>query len=136
MPESPEAERTQPSPLGEHLAAIRADRKLSLRQVEDMTSKQVSNPYLNQIEKGKVRHPSPNTLYILAGVYNTSYGKLMELAGYVNAAPNNDARHGKLPTLSELNLTEGEERELARYLKFIRAKQPNASSEEGGGEGG
>jgi transcriptional regulator with XRE-family HTH domain len=104
--------------------------------VEDLTNRQVSNPYLNQIEKGKVRHPSPNTLYVLADVYRTSYEKLMELAGYVNAAPNTGARHGKLPTLSELNLTEGEERELARYLQFIRAKSPDASKEDGGGEGG
>jgi HTH-type transcriptional regulator, competence development regulator len=118
-----ELEQTTPSPLGEHLAAIRADRKLSLRQVEDLTNKQVSNPYLSQIETGKVKQPSPNTLFVLAGVYNSSYEKMMELAGYINAAATPDARHGKLATLSELNLTEGEELELARYLQFIRTKE-------------
>jgi transcriptional regulator with XRE-family HTH domain len=129
MTEKLESVQGVASPLGEHLAAIRTSRKLSLRRVEELTKKQVSNPYLNQIEKGKVRQPSPNTLYILAGVYNASYEKMMELAGYVNATPTADARHGKLATLSELNLTEGEELELARYLQFIRDKGAKESKE-------
>ena len=127
MPEQANSEQVAPSPLGEHLAAIRASRKLSLRRVEDLSKKQVSNPYLNQIEKGKVKQPSPNTLYLLAEIYNASYEKLMELAGYITAAPTAEARHGKLATLSELNLTEGEELQLARYLQFIRGLPPLAA---------
>ena len=127
MMEKTESEQKVTSPLGEHLAAIRNARKLSLRRVEELSNKQVSNPYLNQIETGKILQPSPNVLYILAGIYNASYEKMMELAGYVNATPSTDARHGKLATLSELNLTEGEELELARYLQFIRAKETKKS---------
>lgn len=134
--EKMETEQKVNSPLGEHLAAIRADRKLSLRRVEELTNKQVSNPYLNQIETGKIRQPSPNVLYILASVYNASYERMMELAGYTNAKPTTDARHGKLATLSELNLTDGEELELARYLQFIRAKEAKEPKGDKGGESG
>ena len=109
--------------LGEHLAAIRKDRGLSLRQVEDLTGKQISNPYLNQIETGKILQPSPNILDTLANVYRADYGRLMELAGYVVSKHTEGTRHGRASTLAELNLTEGEERELLDYLEFIRLKE-------------
>lgn len=118
-----EPEAKPVSPLGAHLAAIRADRKLSLRKVEELSNKQVSNPYLNQIETGKILQPSPNILYVLADIYQTNFEKLMELAGYVPPKQAPDTRHGKLATLTELNLTEGEEKELVRYLKYMRDKE-------------
>jgi hypothetical protein len=31
-----------------------------------------------------------------------------------------DTRHGKLATLTELDLTKDEEKELVRYMKFLR----------------
>jgi len=136
MAEKAISEQMASSPLGEHLAAIRADRKLSLRRVEELTNKQVSNPYLNQIETGKILQPFPNILYTLANVYGASYEKLMELAGYISPAPDAGARHGKLPTLSELNLTDGEELELASYLKYIRERDARRTKGDKGGEGG
>lgn len=45
--------------LGQYLASIRADRKLTLRDVEDQTKREVSNAYLSQIETGKIQQPSP-----------------------------------------------------------------------------
>ena len=45
--------------LGQYLASIRADRKMTLREVEEATNKQVSNAYLSQIENNKIRKPSP-----------------------------------------------------------------------------
>jgi HTH-type transcriptional regulator, competence development regulator len=117
------------SPLGKHLAAIRAARKLSLRRVEELSNKQISNPYLNQIEKGKVRQPSPNTLYVLSEIYRASYERMMELAGYIVGSSSGNERSSKLATLSELNLTEGEELQLARYLQFLRASPPSPTNE-------
>lgn len=130
MAEKTESEPKIGTPLGAHLAAIRADRGYSLRRVEELTNSKVSNPYLNQIETGKISQPSPNILFSLAEVYQTSYETLMELAGYINASHTANAQHGKLPTLSQLNLSEGEERELARYLRYIREKEGKDS--EGG----
>jgi transcriptional regulator with XRE-family HTH domain len=110
--------------LGQHLAAVRTDRKLSLRRVEELTNKLVSNAYLSQIETGKILHPSPNILHALAEVYRTSYEQLMQMAGYISAARQDQgALHGRAATFAELNLTEAEERELLRYLKFVRARE-------------
>jgi transcriptional regulator with XRE-family HTH domain len=92
--------------------------------VEELSHKQISNPYLNQIEKGKIRQPSPNILYTLAEIYQASYEQLMELAGYFNPTSDASARHGKLATLSEMNLNEAEEQILAKYLQFLRDQQP------------
>ena len=69
--------------LGQYLASIRKDRKLTLREVEEATNKNVSNAYLSQIESGKIQQPSPNILHALAELYSISYENIMELAGYI-----------------------------------------------------
>lgn len=109
--------------LGKYLASIRADRKMTLRQVEEATNKEVSNAYLSQIENEKILKPSPNVLHALSEIYSVSYELLMQLAGYITSvatAKDPGARHGRLPTFAEHNLTSAEEDELMRYLQFIR----------------
>ncbi|WP_159650789.1 helix-turn-helix transcriptional regulator, partial [Bosea sp. 125] len=69
--------------LGQYLAGIRLDRKMSLRAVEEATNKQVSNAYLSQIENDKIQQPSPNILHALAELYAISFENLMEMAGYL-----------------------------------------------------
>lgn len=123
MDTQPHVPERSTSALGQHLAAIRNDRGLSLRQVEELTNKLVSNAYLSQIETGKIAHPSPNILHALSQVFRTSYENLMELAGYINAKPGRDGVHGRAATFAELNLSEAEERELLEYLKFKRRVQ-------------
>jgi transcriptional regulator with XRE-family HTH domain len=110
------------SGLGQYLASIRADRKLTLRDVEDQTKKEVSNAYLSQIETGKIQQPSPNVLHALADIYRIDYGQLMEMAGYIiqTKARKQSERHGRLATFAEHHLTPAEEAELMDYLKFIR----------------
>ena len=109
--------------LGRHLAAIRDDRGLSLRRVEELTNKLVSNAYLSQIETGKISQPSPNILHALSVLYRTSYETLMELAGYIVSSHTPDEAHGRAATFAELNLTEAEEAELLAYLKFKRERE-------------
>lgn len=110
--------------LGEYLASIRNDRKMSLRAVEEKTHKQVSNAYLSQIETGKIQQPSPNILNALADLYGIAFEALMEKAGYISAASNRTlkSRHGRVATFAEHNLTPSEERELMQYLEFIRRR--------------
>jgi len=55
--------------LGALLADLRVAKGLSLRQVEEATDKTVSNAYLSQLEKRRIRKPSPNVLRSLSGVY-------------------------------------------------------------------
>ena len=109
--------------LGQYLASIRADRKMTLRQVEEATNKEVSNAYLSQIENDKILKPSPNVLHALAEIYAISYEQLMEMAGYITSSRRAGERHGRLATFAEHNLTPAEEAELIRYLKFIRSRK-------------
>ncbi|TPE60545.1 helix-turn-helix transcriptional regulator [Sandaracinobacter neustonicus] len=111
--------------LGGYLAAVRSDRGLSLRQVEEMTRKEVSNAYLSQLENDKVKQPSPNVLHSLSSTYEIDYIGLMERAGYLTpqqsaAAPK---RHGRVATFAEIDLTSDEEAELLRFLKFMRSEK-------------
>lgn len=110
--------------LGAYLAAERAGRKLSLREVEEATDRQVSNGYLSQLENGKINKPSPHVLYALAKVYAISYERLMERAGYlVTGATDDDSRkHGNTATFAVENLTHDEEHELLKYLAYLRSK--------------
>ena len=114
--------------LGDYLASIRSDRKMTLRDVEEATEKSVSNAYLSQIENNKIKKPSPNILHILAELYSISFEKLMTMAGHVTAATtsNDETRHGRAATFAEHNLTSEEEKELIEYLKFIRRKNEGA----------
>ena len=115
--------------LGKYLASIRADRGLTLRQVEEATEKEVSNAYLSQIENDKIQKPSPNVLHALAELYAISYPALMEKAGYITASRDDTARHGRIGTFAQHNLTTAEETELLDYLKFIRKR--NKQSDKG-----
>jgi transcriptional regulator with XRE-family HTH domain len=112
--------------VGQYLASIRADRHLTLRQVEEATDKLVSNAYLSQIENGKIKQPSPNVLHALAEIYGIDYAQLMEKAGHITPSVprDNDERHGRVATFAEHNLTPAEEAQLVEYLQFLRRKRP------------
>ncbi len=111
--------------LGKHLESVRVARGLTQRQVEAATDKAVSNAYLSQIENDKIQKPSPNILHVLAELYGIEYEKLMEMAGYITSSTTQspDARHGRVATFSEYNLSPQEEAQLIDYLKFIRMKK-------------
>jgi transcriptional regulator with XRE-family HTH domain len=111
--------------LGQYLASIRNDRKMTLREVEEATNKQVSNAYLSQIENDKIRKPSPNILHCLAELYGISFDNLMEMAGYLMSPTKraNDERHGRVATFAEHHLTPEEESELMQYLQFMRSRK-------------
>lgn len=111
--------------LGQYLASIRTDRKMTLREVEEATNRQVSNAYLSQIENDKIRKPSPNILHSLAEIYTISFENLMDKAGYLMSSTRNsdNRRHGRVATFAEYHLTEDEESELLEYLRFIRSRR-------------
>ncbi len=111
--------------LGQYLASIRTDRKMTLRQVEEATKKQVSNAYLSQIENDQIQKPSPNILHALAELYAISFEKLMDMAGYLTSprAHTSGQRHGRAATFAEHNLSAEEEAQLLDYLQFIRTRK-------------
>ncbi|WP_418132213.1 helix-turn-helix transcriptional regulator (plasmid) [Variovorax sp. 375MFSha3.1] len=123
MTELNESVGRMPSLLGAHLAAVRKDRGYSLRHVEDLTKKSVSNAYLSQVESGKIQQPSPNILHALAAAYKINYEQLMEMAGYISTGSKRGGTARKSSALAELNLSPEEEVELLEYLQFRRAQK-------------
>ena len=110
--------------LGKYLASIRADREMTLREVEEATNRQVSNAYLSQIENDRIQKPSPNILFVLAEIYGISFENLMGLAGYfVSATKRSEERHTRVAAFAEHQLTPEEESELMHYLQFLRANR-------------
>lgn len=112
-----------PAELGGLLADLRAARGLSLREVEEVTGKAVSNAYLSQLEHGKIKRPSPNVLHSLAGVYAVPYEALMEKAGYLLPTQDEGGRRARLAAFAIDNLTAEEEEELLKYLAFLRSRK-------------
>ena len=115
------------STLGTYLANIRKVKRLTLREVEDATGKEVSNAYLSQLEHGRIAKPSPNILHSLAEVYGIPYEMLMEKAGYIVAkgTRKNNKKHGRIATSAIANLTPEEEDKLLDYLAYMRSRKKN-----------
>ena len=111
----------QPSVIGVVLADLRKAKGLSLREVQEATGGAVSNAYLSQLERQKIKKPSPNVLHSLASVYGVPYETLMEKAGYL--LPDTDGEGGRRRRLAVFaidDLTAEEEEELLKYLAFLR----------------
>jgi HTH-type transcriptional regulator, competence development regulator len=115
--------------LGDYLASQRKVKKLTLRQVEEATDKEVSNGYLSQLEHDRISKPSPNVLHKLADVYGISYEVLMEKAGYIKdvASRKVGERHGRIATFAKDDLTPEEEEALLQYLAFLRSTRKGES---------
>jgi len=115
----------KPDTLGRYLKSVRLGKKLTLRDVEEATSKEVSNGYLSQLESGKITKPSPHVLYALSTSLGVPYETLMERAGYIvpSGGQAEGAKHGKAATYSVDNLSPDEEAALLDYLNFIRSKR-------------
>lgn len=120
------ADGSKGQPLGDYLANVRAAKQMSLREVEEAADGVVSNAYLSQLEHGRISKPSPNILHCLARVYGVAYETLMQKAGYIGAATNDESgskRHGRVATFAKQNLTNDEEEALLEYLAFLRSKK-------------
>jgi len=111
----------QPQVVGVLLADLRRAKGLSLRGVQEASGGTVSNAYLSQLERQKIKKPSPKVLRSLAEVYGVPYETLMEKAGYL--LPERDEQGGRRRRLAVFaidDLTAEEEEELLKYLAFLR----------------
>jgi transcriptional regulator with XRE-family HTH domain len=128
---APDQPEESPQSLGEFLAYVRGIKKLTLRDVEEATEREVSNAYLSQVETGKIAQPRPNILHSLANVYGVPYEVLMEKAGYLAPASaaselrgaGGPGRHGRVATFAKEDLTQEEEEKLLEYLAFLRSRR-------------
>lgn len=106
--------------LGKFIELARKHKNLSLRDVQEQTD--ISNAYLSQLEKGKIKQPSPLVLHKLSEIYEVSYAELMQLSGY--PVPNASEEITETGFSSRVGpITKDEEDELLAYLEFIRAKR-------------
>ena len=105
-------------PLGDRLR--RARQKRSLTEVAATAG--ISSAYLQKLETGGVRQPSPNVLHQLADALDINYADLMRLAGYVVPGERPSSRNELRYALSSEELTDEEAQELAEYLDWYRTR--------------
>lgn len=109
--------------LGQKLKDVRGLRGLSLKAVAEPAG--ISAAYLQKLEKGQVKNPSPNILHALSSELTVPYSTLMKLAGYVvprGSTPERAVAGGNMlaHALSSEDLSEDEAEALARYLSWYR----------------
>jgi transcriptional regulator with XRE-family HTH domain len=106
--------------FGNFIKELRENKHLTLRAVEDETG--ISNAYLSQLEKGKIKKPSPAILYKLAELYQVSYADLFNLVGYPQLEQTDSLSPNSLANRIG-PITPEEENELVDYLEFLRMRR-------------
>jgi HTH-type transcriptional regulator, competence development regulator len=105
--------------LGQKLAAARAERGWSLREVERRTG--IQNAHLSQIETGAIERPAPNVLWALAEVYELDLRELMRMSGHVEAAAKGTPGSVVGAALRALGeMSPGEQEEVLQFMKEIQ----------------
>jgi HTH-type transcriptional regulator, competence development regulator len=106
---------------------LRQERELKQRSLSAVAkAADISTAYLQKLEVGDVRQPSPHVLHALSAVLEIDYAELMRLAGYVipfSGADRPRRRNELTHALSSEELTEEEAETLAEYLNWYRSRQ-------------
>lgn len=107
--------------LGERLRQARADKGLSLRDIEREWG--INSGYLSQLERGEVTSPTPNVLQKVARAYGQPVGVLMQWAGYIEEDPAGISPNARraLSYIGE-DVTEAELKALKAVLDAMRSK--------------
>ena len=115
--------------LGHQLKSVRSVKGLSLRDVARPA--EISVAYLQKLESGEVRQPSPNVLFRLGNVLGVSYETLMLLAGYEIATTNEQVSvlgaRAKAESFSQAiestDLSDEERRAVAAFISHLREQR-------------
>ena len=125
MPQPDPSAASTATDLGPHLRQKRELRGKSLNAIASAAG--ISVAYLQKLEAGGVKQPSPNILYQLAQALELDYAELMRLAGYIVPGDTRGTRRRRRNeltyALSSEELTDEEAKELARYLEWYRHRQ-------------
>lgn len=120
-PNSTMGENGNNDSLGKLLREHRKAKGFTLRQVEDVTG--ISNAYLSQLENSKIQKPSANILYRLANLYRGNFNYYLEIAGIIEKQARTDQPKSlEGHVLYAEKLSSREEKELLRYLQFLRTE--------------
>ena len=118
------------SDLGQELRSVRLTLGLSLKAVAEPSG--ISAAYLQKLETGDVKNPSPNVLHRLSATLNVPYAGLMERAGYVVPDKGEAPASPFSFALSAANLTAAERRAVAAFIAHLRdQREAGSQSEEG-----
>ena len=111
--------------LGEELRAVRKLKRLSRDAVARPAK--ISAAYLQKLEEGVVKNPSPRVLHRVAEVLQVSYAKLMELAGYAVPGAEEGSQFTKSSPLQQAlqneDLTEQELRAVAAFVTYLKEQR-------------
>ena len=107
--------------LGQELRNVRHMLGLSLKAAA--TPAGISATYLQKLETGEVKNPSPNVLHGLSSTLNVPYPDLMELAGYVVPDRNEMAGNPFDHALSASDLTADERTAVVSFIRYLRAER-------------
>lgn len=115
--------------LGALLKSSRQGKKLSLAATARPA--RISPAYLQKLELGSVKNPSPRVLHRVAGVLELSYTRLMELAGYAmpdsnisteETTPGGKPGEGRLAASIEA-LSPEEQQAVAAFITYLKAQR-------------
>ena len=106
--------------LGHELRAVRQLRRLSLAAVA--APAKISTAYLQKLENGLVKNPSPRVLMRLAEVLNCEYDRLMSLSGYVSSGRPATSKNPSFleAALSHESLTDEEQRAVLAFISYLK----------------
>ena len=117
--------------LGAALRAARAERGLSLRDVERRTG--IRNAHLSQIETDTIAKPEMAILWDLASLYGIDFGRLLALAGYAAGDSSSSQRRRVTVALRALGqLAPGDQDEALRFMAELKARRDREAA---GGDG-
>lgn len=112
------------SNLGKTLKSLRNLKDFTLKEVEQKLG--ISNAYLSQLENGKVKQPSANTLYKLAKLYNIDLDVLLYSAGIIEENPikkrDETTKFIHAIQYSSDGLTKEQKKSVLEYLEFLKSR--------------
>ena len=118
------------SRLGQELRSIRLALGRSLKAVAGPAG--ISPAYLQKLEAGDVKSPSPNVLLRLSRELDVSYAGLMECAGYVVPDKVEGPASPLSFALSAPDLTTAERRAVAAFIAHLRDQREARPHSEAG----
>jgi transcriptional regulator with XRE-family HTH domain len=108
--------------LGQYLAELRHGKGLTFRDLEQKTG--ISNGYLNLLEHGRVKLPSPEVLFKLANFYGVSFSSLMEIAGHpIEDTERGGNRSHDAATALLNDLTKDELAQVRNFVGYLRKER-------------
>jgi HTH-type transcriptional regulator, competence development regulator len=109
--------------LGHYLAELRQAKALTFRDLEEKTD--ISNGYLNLLEHGRVKRPSPEVLFKLANFYGIPFASLMVMAGYPSEESGRVVvnRNSEVATALLKDLTKDELTQVRNFIGYLKAER-------------